>query len=216
MILIKLNKGQFIKNYCHIGCSKRTWISQNTLFTECFFSGFALSNLDISFAFLRSSGFLLQRIYNKWGKVLLILSPSSICKFKLMNVIFSRGWTGGLISNYRCVSTSKRLKNIKYAFPNVVLNIYRLAYFEDRIFSESSFYPIFYNSIKQLNEALLPSNYFLIANKSSFWSTRFYELLFTAMLKSFNIHIKRLFMVNFQKYRVFRFNLSLERQKNAK
>lgn len=165
---------------------------------------------------MRNGGFLLQRIYNKWGKILLIISPNSFHKSRLMNVATSRGWSAGLISNFRCVSASKRLKNTKYRFPNVILNVYQLTYFEDRIFSESSVYPIFYKSAKQLNEALLSSNYFFIANKSSFWSTRFYELLFTAMFKSFNIHIRRNFIVEFQKYKKFRFKLSLERQKNAK
>lgn len=216
MILIKLNRGQFIKNYCHVGSNRKTWISQNTSFTECFFSNFALVNLDLSFAYMRNGGFLLQRIYNKWGKILLIISPNSFHKSRLMNVATSRGWSAGLISNFRCVSASKRLKNTKYRFPNVILNVYQLTYFEDRIFSESSVYPIFYKSAKQLNEALLSSNYFFIANKSSFWSTRFYELLFTAMFKSFNIHIRRNFIVEFQKYKKFRFKLSLERQKNAK
>lgn len=217
MILVKLNKGQFIKNYCHVGCNKRTWISQNTSFTDCFFLNFAITNLDLSLAYLRNAGFLLQRIYNKWGKVLIIVSPHSIHKYRLMNVAFSGGWNAGLISNFRCVSASKRLKTVKYRFPNAILNTYQITYSEDRIFSESSFYPIFYKSAKQLNEILLSTNYFFTANKSSFWSTRFYELLFTVFFKSFNVRVRRKFIVDFQKYNRFRFKLYLEREKkNAK
>lgn len=86
----------------------------------------------------------------------------------LMNVAFCAGWTGGLVSNFRCVRRSKRLHKINLSFPNAILNIPQVTYFEDRIFSEVLPYPIFYIAAKQLNEVLLSSNYFFVGNKTSY------------------------------------------------
>lgn len=196
--LIGLNKLQLIKNYCHVGSSKRSWVSQNTNFTECFFSNYAIISLDITLLNLKNAANLLMRIYNKWGKALLVVDSNFPLHYNIMNLVVSRYWVGGLISNFRCVTKSKTLRNVRFKFPNILINIPQISYFEDRILSEVSNYPIIYISLKQLNEILISGNYFYTGNKSSVLSTRFYGIMFMRILMLANMRAKKLFIKKFQ------------------
>jgi len=183
-ILPTLLKKQFVRYYAYIGSTRRSWLSQNTMYTEFLFSNFAFVDLTFSMAYFRNFLILINRVFYNFGKVLLISKYWK--EIHGLNICIKGHWIAGSIANFRgCRLSKKRLYRGIPFFPNVVLSARPGGFLSDPILVECRRFPLLYCSIQQLSERLIGESFFLAGGKLSNFSQIFYVNIFRSFFLSF-------------------------------